>query len=399
MKPITPIEIIRRRFASADFPGSAPDTTPEPCEEALPEPAKPVPAHIAALIAQRGRAAASAFRPIPLAGQIVRVPPCADDKGQAYAEYLAVLLDKEIAVGKWRGWLVGRDADYASEWDLLLGPEEEPCDPLCQIVQIWNPLTLPIQQADRVLAELSAERLQATRSLEHDFGNQLIPSPLEDHRIGVHLARELTDGTGVVTGTPLAPQGDPRREYQQLYREATLWISRQDIAAGALANPPPAASHTDTQSELQRLTSRLSKEGLFPASPQIQSFARRWAAFIAAILSAIAFGALTMRLAMMPTLEGVRYEGNVSIIEGQQKLAQSVPVLVPNPAETMKASVAEASRLGLSFSVKAAGNGYDLLVEGLVPHSANQESLKQALGISAAAAGDLQFLIRRKLSK
>lgn len=246
MKPITPIEIIRRRFASADFPGSAPDTTPEPCEEALPEPAKPVPAHIAALIAQRGRAAASAFRPIPLAGQIVRVPPCADDKGQAYAEYLAVLLDKEIAVGKWRGWLVGRDADYASEWDLLLGPEEEPCDPLCQIVQIWNPLTLPIQQADRVLAELSAERLQATRSLEHDFGNQLIPSPLEDHRIGVHLARELTDGTGVVTGTPLAPQGDPRREYQQLYREAALWISQQGIAAGEPARPTLPMPHPDT---------------------------------------------------------------------------------------------------------------------------------------------------------
>lgn len=155
----------------------------------------------------------------------------------------------------------------------------------------------------------------------------------------------------------------------------------------------------DIDGELQRLNTRLSKEGLFPAPPQKQSFARRWAALIAAILSAIAFGALTMRLAMMPALEGVRSEGNVSIIDGQQKLAQSVPVLVPDPAETMKASVAEASRLGLNFSVKAAGNGYDLLVEGLVPHSANQESLKQVLGIGAAAAGDLQFQIRRKSSK
>jgi hypothetical protein len=266
MKPITPIEIIRRRFASADFPGSAPDTTPEPCEEALPEPAKPVPAHIAALIAQRGRAVASAFRPIPLAGQIVRVPPRADDKGQAYAEYLAVLLDKEIAVGKWRAWLVGRDADYASEWDLVLGPEEEPCDPLCQIVQIWNPLTLPIQQADRVLAELSAERLQATRSLDHDFGNQLIPSPLEDHRIGVHLARELTDGTGVVTGTPLAPQGDPRREYQQLYREAALWISQQGIAAGAPARPTLPIQHPETLWDRLKASFSLGGPWLRPAA-------------------------------------------------------------------------------------------------------------------------------------
>ena len=79
MKPITPIEIIRRRFASADYPEAAPDPVPEPCAEAAPEPEKPVsPEYIAALIAQRGRAVASpgwALRPGVRCAQAA-APPC-----------------------------------------------------------------------------------------------------------------------------------------------------------------------------------------------------------------------------------------------------------------------------------------------------------------------------------
>jgi hypothetical protein len=221
----TPIEVIRRRFASADL-----SQTCTPAAQIASgdgdESNLPLPPGMRELLAQRASAETSAFHAMPHPGQIVRVLPWPDEQGRTYAEYLAVLLDAEIAVGKWRGWLVGRDASYACEWDLVLGPEEGLRDPLCQLVQTWNPLTLTISDADRVLAELTEERHIAVRRLARDYDERRLPAPLTDHRIGVHLARELSDGTGVVTGTPLAAD-DPRREYQNLYHEAALGLSRR----------------------------------------------------------------------------------------------------------------------------------------------------------------------------
>jgi hypothetical protein len=152
----------------------------------------------------------------------------------------------------------------------------------------------------------------------------------------------------------------------------------------------------DIEAELKRLNTRLSKEGLFEKNSTSKSFSKRWAAFIAALLSAFAFGAITMRFAMMPAMEGVRSEGTVLSMEGQKKFVQNVLVSVADPSETMKTAVAEASRLGINFSVKVAGDGYDVVLEGLVPNSAAQDSIKQVFGISRSAAGDLQFQIRQK---
>lgn len=239
MKRMTPIETIRRRFTSAYFSGAeASDTPLDPCLPGDDTERIAIPQRIEALIAQRQAAQDAAFHPIPLPGQIVRVPPHPDNAGNSYSEYLAILLDTEIAVGKWRGWLVGRDPEYACEWDLVLGPEDEPRDPMCQVVQIWNPVALAIQEADLVIAELSAERFTAARALALDYANKFIPTPIDDHRMGVHLARELSDGTGVVTSTLLTAQNDPRTEYQRLYRDAALWISQSPFPASVPSTAP-----------------------------------------------------------------------------------------------------------------------------------------------------------------
>ena len=249
MKRETSIETIRRRFTSADFStGGASETPLDPCLPGDDTEPIAIPPRIEALIAQRQAMHDKAFRPIPLPGQIVRVAPRPDHSGNGCNEYLAVLLDAEIAIGKWRGWLVGRDSNYAGLWDLVLGPEDEPRDPMCQLVQVWNPVALAIQEADRVLAELTPERLDAARAIARDHVQNVIPSLIEDHRMGVHLARELSDGTGVVTGTPLAAQNDPRTEYQRLYRDAALMISSSPL-------PAPSASTISKQeagSSLQR---------------------------------------------------------------------------------------------------------------------------------------------------
>lgn len=231
MTRIAPIEAIRRRFASAEFSEAVDETPLDSCLPAGNANAHGIPSYIAALIAQRETARNVAYSPNPQAGQIVRVPPRLDDKAACHNEHLAVLLDAEIAVGKWRGWLVGRDSGYACEWDLILGPEDEPRDPLCQVVQVWNSISLTVAHSDCVLADLPADRLAAARALAKDFTQSKLPNPIDDHRMRVILARELTDGTGVVTGTPIVVPTDPRREYQQLYREAALQVSQRPIVA------------------------------------------------------------------------------------------------------------------------------------------------------------------------
>ena len=154
--------------------------------------------------------------------------------------------------------------------------------------------------------------------------------------------------------------------------------------------------HYDVEEELQRLNARLSQEGLLENASRSKTFAKRWAAFVATILSAFTFGVITMRFAMMPSMEGVRSDGTILSVEGQKRFVQIVPLYAADPSETMKAAVVEASRLGMNISVRAADDGYDLVLEGLVPSSVPQDSLKQILGISKSAAGDLQFQIRQK---
>jgi hypothetical protein len=222
----TSIQLIRQRFGNTVVHESRPNELDAICSIADVTPDFPLPPAIARLMAQRSAVHGKTFESAPSPGQILRIPPRSNDRSSTSPnEFLAVLLDSPQTPEKWRGWLVGRDCEYATEWDLVLGPEDEPRDPMCQVVQVWNPVSLAWKESDQVIGELTPERLAAVRALAKDFGQHALPEPIEDTRMGVLIARELSDGTGIVTGTPIFGADDPRCEYQAIYREAALWIS------------------------------------------------------------------------------------------------------------------------------------------------------------------------------
>ena len=161
-------------------------------------------------------------------------------------------------------------------------------------------------------------------------------------------------------------------------------------------------------SDFQKLYQRLEKEQLVPQKVKFSSnLVKKWSSFIAAILSAFAFGALVMRYAMMPTLESVRsvqYQEtsngilteNTRLLFHETKLVRIVSVRVEKPNETMRVVSAESARLGLDFSVMKVSDGYTIVVIGLVPNSVDQEKLKSSLGLSKTAGGDLLFDVKQK---
>lgn len=151
----------------------------------------------------------------------------------------------------------------------------------------------------------------------------------------------------------------------------------------------------DISAELEKLNKRLMVEGATPSPAENVSIKKRWGAFIAAILTAFAFGAMVMRFTMMPAMEGVRSSGEILSAPATAH-TQRVPVFVKSPSETMQAAVGEAARIDINFHVKVAESGYDLTVFGFVAHSAKQEALKTTLGLSKSAAGDTLLEIRKK---
>lgn len=231
----TSIQQVCQRFGKSAQPDTSTHDQDALCDSAGTDSDLRLPPAIAKLIAQRGAAQSSGPSKLPQPGQIVRIPPRADDDSpNAPNEYLAVLLDSPQTSERWRGWLVSRDPEYASQWDMVLGPEEASRDPMCQLVQAWNPVSMDLEQADQVLAELTPERLGAVRRLARDHAENLLLEPVDDTRMGVHIARELSNGTGVVTGTPCGSD-DPRTEYQALYRDAALWVSTGKAASPSVA--------------------------------------------------------------------------------------------------------------------------------------------------------------------
>ena len=73
------------------------------------------------------------------------------------------------------------------------------------------------------------------------------PGRAASTRLGVALARELSDGTGVVTGTSVASDDDPRVAYQRVYREI----------AGKLPAPVEPAPNLKPQAARPSLLQRL----------------------------------------------------------------------------------------------------------------------------------------------
>lgn len=147
---------------------------------------------------------------------------------------LGVLLDRCIQGELWQGWMAAGEPDWASAFDVLLEPDDEPFEPMFGVVQAWNVLTLQPgpRLCARVLGEVSATRLAAIRAVHDEWAAHAVPD------IAPQPGRIALRGVGgvftVLSGTPLAPH-DPRADHQALYREAGLRLAR------ALAPPPNEA--------------------------------------------------------------------------------------------------------------------------------------------------------------
>ncbi|CDH44668.1 hypothetical protein [Candidatus Contendibacter odensensis] len=184
--------------------------------EAAPIP--PVPPDLRALIRQRVASRQATFSRLPTPGQIVRIDEVRGPNGLLHWDLprpLTVLLVESTATRQvWYGWLVMAESDYAGYWDLLLGSEDEPCDPLARMVQLWNPVHVYLPSVSRVLAQLTPNRLVAVRALAVDCAtaSEPDPAPAQPGRI----VRRQVAGHWLHTGTPLGGPDDPRHAYQRL---------------------------------------------------------------------------------------------------------------------------------------------------------------------------------------
>lgn len=217
-------------------------------------PVAPMPPDLRALIRRRVAARQASFSPVPTPGQIVRIDEVRGPHGLLnwdLSRPLAVLLNEPTETPNvWYGWLVSAEGDYAADWDLLLGPEDEPCDPLAQMIQLWNPVHVYLPMVSRVLAELRPERLAALRALAVEY----LTAPEVDvtqARPGV-MVRRFVGSHRVRTGTPLGNSDDPRHRYQQLYHAYAEAVREPAAQAAAQA----VSSQTSWQSHLAALLSR-----------------------------------------------------------------------------------------------------------------------------------------------
>lgn len=135
-----------------------------------------------------------------------------------------LLLDRCLGGDQWVAWMAAPECDWAGAFDVLLEPEDEPFDPMCGLIQTWNPVTvraIPFG-AVRMLGRLSANRLAAVRAVHDEYrASHAISVPPELGRIAL---RVVNGAFTVLTGAPLLPQ-DPRRDYQEIYRRAGSRLS------------------------------------------------------------------------------------------------------------------------------------------------------------------------------
>ena len=204
--------------------------------DGLPAPAPS--ARLLARFAAREAARRAVFSPVPTAGQILRVDEArgpAGPLGWDLPRPLAVLIAEPTETPQvWYGWLVTAETDYASYWDFLLGPEDEPCDPIARLVQLWNPVHIYLPSISLVLAELKPERLAAVRALAAECAAAPEPESVQAQP-GVIITRQAGPYR-IRTGTPLGDARDPRRRYQQLYYAYAAAI-REPAALAAQATP------------------------------------------------------------------------------------------------------------------------------------------------------------------
>ncbi|MFS2167799.1 hypothetical protein, partial [Variovorax sp. Varisp62] len=240
-----PLSVIRQAFetgtavpddasppgmATVAMPGSCPGTGAEPVAAAA---ASDLLLPLTDLARRREAVAQRAFPARWAPGRLVSVV----HEGRL----LGVLLDRCIHGELWQGWMAAGEADWASAFDVLLEPEDEPFEPMFGVIQTWNVLTLEPspQLCARVQGEVSATRLAAIRAVHDEWAAHaslaIAPEP------GRIALRSVGGVFSVLSGTPLGPQ-DPRADYQALYRDAGLRLG------AALARPQGDASASSPSS-------------------------------------------------------------------------------------------------------------------------------------------------------
>jgi hypothetical protein len=154
---------------------------------------------------------------------------------------LGVLLDRCVHGDLWQGWMAAGEADWASAFDVLLEPDDEPFEPAFGLIQAWNMLTLEPspQLCARVLGEVSATRLAAIRAVHDEWAAQkALPIAPEPGRIAL---RTVGGVFSVLSGTPLGVE-DPRADYQALYRNAGLQLGSALVQSAGAKQATPASS-------------------------------------------------------------------------------------------------------------------------------------------------------------
>lgn len=137
----------------------------------------------------------------------------------------------------------------------------------------------------------------------------------------------------------------------------------------------------------QKIKSRIQKD------EKAKSSAPTWKAIITYVLAAFAFGVITTRMALIPTMQASRStNADIEVIDGHA--VQTVTVRVSDPIKVVQAAMAEAVELGLTVRIDQTANGYRLYIDGLTSYSPKQEKLRGILGISDSASGKAIFLIQ-----
>ena len=151
-----------------------------------------------------------------------------------------VLLNRQVKRQQWIGWCAASETGWASNFDVLLEPEDDPFEPMFGVIQTWNSVTIeltPSVQA-KVVGEISALRLEAIRTVEQEYVLETRSSiTVEPGRIALRV-------TGnkflVLTGTPLSEQ-DERHEYQIAYRSAVARLMAKQLTQKLAQNSVLAA--------------------------------------------------------------------------------------------------------------------------------------------------------------
>ncbi len=165
----------------------------------------------------------------------------------------------------WHGWLVTPETDYANYWDVLIEDTDGPCDPQAGMVQITTPVYIYLPSTNRVIGQLSPERVAALRSVSAEMLSGTKPD-ISPHP-GYPFVRKTLNGHSVLTGTPLGGKDDPRWKYQSLYADILVALNEPVELAMDAARERVAVTAPSTVSQIKAWFKKLNEQLLEQAMP------------------------------------------------------------------------------------------------------------------------------------